>query len=64
MARAEELRSRVRVIIDGDGFAALDGLRHTPVIQPMRLLTGKRPAVPPRHTVAVEVERRFVVQSF
>jgi hypothetical protein len=53
-----------RTFTNGDGFATLDGLKHTPVIQPIRLLIGKRPPSPPRELVVVEVSRQFYVQRF
>ncbi len=51
-------------LAEDSGFATLDGLKHTPVIQPIRLLTGKRPAVPPMAVRRVEISRQFCVQSF
>ena len=48
----------------GVGFATLDGLKHTPVIQPIRLLAGKRPKVPPQELVSTEISRHFYVQGF
>jgi hypothetical protein len=53
-----------KTFVDTPGFATLDGLKHTPVIQPLRLLTGKKPLVPPVAIRVVELSRRPLIQSF
>jgi hypothetical protein len=48
-------------LINGDGFASLEAIAGLPCVQPIRLLFGKRPAVPPKdYPEVVEISRRLL----
>ena len=49
-----------RQYVNGDGFATFDAIAHLPCIRPIELITGKRPAHPPRDYPTVELSRKLL----